>query len=148
MPLTLWSIRVASILYVAAMATWLTRREKLSRAAWTAACALYLAHVAAAFQFYHHWSHTAAYQETARQTFEVFGMRWGGGLYFNYALTLIWIVDVLLWWSGRRRFTISINWFFAFMFFNATVVFATGPVRWFGLASTIGLVLLWWRMRV
>lgn len=148
MDLTLWTIRVAAALYVVAMAAWLTGREEFSRGAWTAACGFYLAHVAAAFQLHHHWSHSAAYEETARQTFEVFGMRWGGGLYFNYVFTVIWLADALLWWLGRRRLAIAINWFFAFMFFNATVVFATGPTRWLGLASTVGLAVLWWRMRV
>jgi hypothetical protein len=150
--LTLWTIRVAAGLYVAAVAGWLARRDRSSRAAWTAACGFYLVHVAAAFHFYHAWSHAAAYRETARQTAAVFGVNWGGGLYFNYAFTAIWIADVLWWWRGleayRRRprwVTAAVHTFFAFMFLNATVVFAQGGTRWFGVAATTLLCVLWWR---
>jgi hypothetical protein len=150
--LTLWTIRVATLLYVVAMAGWLARWDRLSRVTWTVACAFYLAHVAAAFHFYHGWSHSAAYRETARQTAEVFGVNWGGGLYFNYAFTAIWVADVLWWWRGltayrlrARWITASIHLFFAFMFFNATVIFARGWTRWFGVFATTVLFGLWWR---
>lgn len=127
---------------------WLKRRDSASRVAWTLAAAFYLAHVVAAFQFHHHWSHAAAYRETAQQTEEVFGLNWGGGLYFNYAFTVIWIGDAIGWWRigldryrGRRcRMTRAIHLFFGFMFFNAAVVFGSNLMRWFGLASILILV--------
>ena len=150
--ITLWTIRIAAALYVAATASWLTRRDRLSRAAWTAACVLYLAHAAAAFQFYHGWSHRAAYRQTAEQTFEVFGLRWGGGLYFNYVFTAIWVVDAMWWWRGIDRYrrrpravATTVHAFFAFMFFNATVVFAAGWTRWLGLSAAAALAILWRR---
>ena len=40
--------------------------DAAARLAWTAACAALLAHVAFAFNFYHAWSHAAAYRDTAR----------------------------------------------------------------------------------
>jgi hypothetical protein len=83
---------------VLSVGLWLKRRDPAARLAWTLACAFYLMHVAAAFQFHHHWSHLAAYRETAQQTAEVFGLNWGGGLYFNYAFTIVWIADALWWW--------------------------------------------------
>ena len=131
--LTLWTIRIACVLYVAAL---LTRR----RWVWTAGLAAYLTHVAAAFAYHHHWSHDAAYRETARQTAELFGVESGFGLWFNYAFTAIWIGDVAWLWTGRTRpwwVSAAIHSFIAFMFFNATAVFASGWVRWLGVAATL-----------
>ena len=134
--LTLWLVRIATGLYVLAIAAWLTRRDRVGRIAWTFGCLFFLAHVACAFQFYHHWSHTAAYVATERVS------GWGGSLYINYAFIAIWVSDVI--WSWRpRAVRIAIHLFFAFMFFNAAVVFATGPIRWFGAAATVLLVALY-----
>src|SRR5262245_37630085 len=108
--LTLWTIRAAAFLYVVSVAPWLDRRDRYARAAWTAACALYLAHVAAAFHFYHGWSHEAAYDETARRTAELMGTGWGGGLYFNYVFTIIWIADAIWWWRGLRLYRTRAPW--------------------------------------
>lgn len=137
--LTLWTVRLACILYVAAI---LFR----SRAAWTAGVAAYLAHVAAAFHFHHGWSHSAAFRETARQTAETFGIASGFGLYFNYFFTAVWLGDVVWLWTANisyrarpRWISVAIHGFMAFMFFNATVVFATGWVRWLGLAAAVVL---------
>jgi hypothetical protein len=116
--------------------------EAITRWAWTLGCGLCVAHVAAAFHFYHGWSHAAAYRDTARQTAEVSGLDWGGGLYFNYAFTLLWVADALWWWlapSSRRArpffLTAALEAYFAFIVFNATVVFETGAMRWFGVAA-------------
>jgi hypothetical protein len=129
------------------VAAWLKHSDRSARVTWTIACALYLVHVWAAFQFNHGWSHAAAYQHTASQTAQVTGIRWGGGLYFNYVFTAIWIADVSWWWRGLASYrnrsvwiNRTIHWFFALMFFNAAVVFATGFVRWFGVAATLALV--------
>ena len=151
--LTLWMIRAAAGLYVASVAGWLARWDRIARLAWTTACLLYLAHVGCAFHFYHGWSHSAAYEKTARQTAQLLGAGWGCGLYFNYIFTVAWIADVIWWWKGlvvyRNRphwVEATIHTFFAFMFFNATVVFGAGPIRWLGAAATAALGLLWWRM--
>jgi hypothetical protein len=137
------------VLYVVSVALWLKRRDSESRMAWTLAAAFYLAHIIAAFQFHHHWSHTSAYQETARQTADVFGVNWGGGLYFNYAFTALWIGDALWWWkAGLSRYrerprwvTRAVHGFFAFMFFNATIVFGSPFMRWFGVAAMVILAI-------
>jgi len=108
--------------------------DVVARLAWTIACIGLLAHVACAFHFHHGWSQASAYRDTAQQTAEMFGLDWGGGLYINYALLLGWIIDVIWWWRGlvayrRRPWLLVAAWhaFLLFIFFNGTVVFATGP---------------------
>ena len=152
--LTLWTIRAAAALYVASVMAWLGGRDRFARLTWSAACLLYLAHVGYAFHFYHHWSHSEAYGETSRRTAGLLGISWGGGLYFNYIFTVAWIVDVIWWWRGLALYRgrpswihVSFHAFFAFMFFNATVVFAAGPVRWLGLVATTTLGFVWWHCR-
>jgi hypothetical protein len=148
-PLTRWTVRIAIVLYVAALAM---RRDapRASRLVWSGGCLAYLLHVAAAFHYYHHWSHAEAYESTAKQTNDVVGLDWGGGLYVNYAFTLVWIVDVIWWWIAEKRYLTrprvvewAIQLFLGFIVFNATVVFASGFSRWFGISACILLTLVW-----
>lgn len=153
---TIWSVRAATLFYIAALGVLLTarmpQRRAFARLAWTMGCLFYLVHVYAAFEFFHRWSHAAAYSETARQTEELFGFDWGGGLYFNYVFTVVWVADAAWWWMHPARYENRPRWiaatvhtFLAFMFFNGAVVFATGFSRWIGAAATPLLLLLWWR---
>jgi hypothetical protein len=141
------------VLYVASLASrgfapgW-------SRLGWTVGCVAYLLHVASAFDYYHQWSHTAAYAATAQRTEEVVGWDWGGGLYINYLFTLVWLADVGWWWTDMRGYLARsrlIEWtvqgFMGFIAFNATVVFATGFSRWFGVAACVLLVVVQFRRR-
>jgi hypothetical protein len=152
--LTHWSARITFLLYAAAVAAWLIGNTRAARLAWTSGFLVYLTHVAAAFHFRHHWSHVAAYEETARQTAALFGVRSGVGLYCNYVFTAVWALDVIwMWWSAetyrrrRRWIGAAIHCFMAFLFFNATVVFVSGWVRWLGLMVSIALGILWLRMK-
>jgi hypothetical protein len=120
----------------------------------TLGCAAFLAHVAAAFHFYHDWSHSHAYAETARQTAEFTGRHWGGGLYLNYLFALIWLGESAWSWVGARSFlqrpkrvTWSVRGCFLFMMFNGAVVFVPGPARWFGLLLCLALASAWWRSK-
>src|ERR1035438_9442710 len=138
--LTRWTIRIAMALYVASLAT-RAIAPRYSRIAWTAGCGVYLLHVACAFEYFHHWSHAEAYAFTAQQTAAVVGLDWGGGLYVNYAFTLIWLADVCWWWADPPRYLARPRWidlgvhgFLGFVAFNATVIFASGFSRWFGVA--------------
>jgi hypothetical protein len=147
--LTRWSVRLAMTLYVLSVAV-RGRSLRWSRVAWTAGCGLYLLHVVCAFEYYHHWSHAEAYASTARQTAATIGLEWGGGLYANYAFTLVWCVDVCWWWLGGASYLARpriVDWlvhgFIAFMAFNATVVFATGFSRRLGAAACLLLACLW-----
>jgi hypothetical protein len=139
---------------LSAASSWLARKgpawQSLARSAWTAGCVAYLAHVISAFHYYHGWSHSAAYRETARRTAEAFGVSWGGGLFVNYAFTIAWIADALCWWRlgsyQRRPWSLAMAWHILFlvMVFSATVVFGTGLVRWLGLMLCLAMAFFWW----
>lgn len=126
-----------------------------ARLAWTIGCAALLVHFVCAFHFYHAWSHTAAYIDTGRQTAEVVGINWGGGLFINYAVAIFWIADVAWWWSAgvnsyrRRPWLVTLIWhsFLIFIIFNATVVFKDGLTRWIGLLVCLALGLSWVSIR-
>jgi hypothetical protein len=122
-----------------------------ARWAWTLGCGCFLVHVVCAFAFYHQWSHAAALRETARQTAELTGWRWGGGLWFNYLFAAAWLADVLWWWFApasfaRRLPRLHALWhgFFFFMVFHGAIVFGHGPVRWLGVLVCGSLAGLWW----
>jgi hypothetical protein len=132
-------------MYTAALLLRLRRPSTIAALLWTAAYLLMVVHVALAFHFVHHWSHEAAMRDTARQTAEVFGLNWGGGLFANYALLVVWAVDVARWWRGRWSKLTQV--FLAFMWFNGVVVFGHGYIRWFGAACFAALLIALWRRR-
>jgi hypothetical protein len=124
--------------------------EKAARLVWTAGCLGLFIHVALALHYFHGWSQASAYRETARQTAEVFGFDWGGGLFINYAVMSAWALDVSWWWlwpeNYRRRsrlLTVAWQGFLLFIFFNATVVFVDSPLRWIGTLLCAGLVIFY-----
>jgi len=153
MALLCYFVAVAGNLWAAGNATG-NRWRRISRQLWTAGCLAYVIHVICAFQFYHSWSHSSAWEDTARQTADVTGWKWGGGIWFNYLFTLAWIADVIRLWRNTEtqsdRFgAIVIIWqtFFFFMIFNATIVFESGPVRWFGAAGCLAIAVLFIRSK-
>ncbi len=150
-----WTVRLAMALYAACLGMRLLvgpRRPwtTVARLAWTLGFVFFLTHVACAFHFVHHWSHAAAYDHTAQQTAEITGFAWGGGLYLNYLFVFVWGVDVLWWWRDTSGYLLRSRWpesaiqgFLAFIAFNATVVFGTGVIRWYGLmvSALLGMCL-------
>jgi hypothetical protein len=146
---TIWISIVAYTVGCIVFAT--TRHMSWVRLAWTIGCVSLLAHFAVAFHFYHAWSHESAFLDTARQTVEVFGINWGGGLFINYAVALVWFGDVAWWWgagvnSYRQRpwwLTMLSHGFLIFIIFNATVVFKGGLTRWVGVVVCLSLCLSW-----
>lgn len=97
--LTRLSAWIAFLAYASASAAQLAARGDVARARmarrlWSFGLLVYLLHVATAFQFYHHWSHAAASVDTARQTVERLGLNWGGGIYFNYFFSIVWLSEV------------------------------------------------------
>jgi hypothetical protein len=121
-----------------------TDRGGLARWCWSLAWATYIVHVGMAFHFYHGWSHDHA----VRHTEEVSGF--GPGIYMSHLFTLLWTLDVAWWWLWPRDYAIRPNWigrslhgFMAFIIFNGTVVYETGPIRWAGAALFAALGGLW-----
>lgn len=152
--LTRWSVRLAVACYLGRVALDIGLRgdsssrsiSKSKRWLWTIGCLFYLTHVICAFAFFHDWSHHRAYAHTAAQTEAVTGIRWGGGLYFNYVFTLLWLTDTVAWWAGDvhthyrvRCYFWSIHGVFAFMVCNATVVFGPPAWRWVALIVSVAL---------
>ncbi|HEY6402947.1 MAG TPA: hypothetical protein VI479_16130 [Blastocatellia bacterium] len=127
--------------------------DAVARAAWALGCASIIAHVAFAYHFYHNWSQASVYRETARQTAEVTGLDWGGGVFFNYALVIGWIMDAVYWrFRGLDAYRNRPPWlatpwqfFLFFIVFNATVVFKTGALRWIGLGLCLWLAFITYR---
>ena len=159
MSIIVWSIRIALLCYVFALTLRLSSSQdsaqRLARFFWTLGLLAYLAHVICAFHFHHAWSHTAAYEATARDTARLLGWGWGGGLYFSYAFTIVWLVDVLWWCRGLEAYThrprvvdIGIQAFLGFMAFNGAVVFASGPTRWIGIGCCVLLGAFWLKRRM
>ena len=153
---TIWITIVAyaagSVLF--AWARGRTAWDSAARVVWTIAVVSLIAHFICAYQFYHDWSHDSAYRDTARQTDEVVGLNWGGGLFINYAFLTIWTIDVASWWIGglnsyrARPWPLVAAWhgFLIFILFNATVVFKHGATRWVGLVVCLILFLSWARI--
>ena len=154
---TIWisilSYTIGSIVFALARGRYVF--DRWARLAWTVGCAALIAHFICAFNFYHAWSHESAYVDTARQTAEVFKINWGGGLFINYALVLVWFGDVTWWWFAglssyrRRPWLLTLIWhgFLIFIILNATVVFKDGLTRWVGLLVCLSLCVSWVSIR-
>jgi len=127
---TVW---LALLCYVGAVLSRGRGHQALMRTMWLTGCVFFLAHVAAAFHFFYHWSHAFAVEDTRAQTMALTGVNFRGGLFFNYLFALIWLMDCAGMLRGGKLFqeTHRVWWralhtFFIFMIFNATVVFGHG----------------------
>jgi hypothetical protein len=144
-----WTARLAVAWYLARLAIDVasppsTQRNRRARLVWTIGCAIFLAHVIAAFHFAHGWNHAAAYEHTRRETLALTGWDSGAGLYLNYVFAVWWLLDVLAWqrwadWPRRREFYWPMQAYFAFLVLNATVVF--GPRGWIVVAMMVAVFL-------
>lgn len=148
--LTVWTIRLGLVAYFAALADLLLAPDqRRARLWWTLGCLACWAHIGLAMHFVHHWDHAAVYEDTARQTREVVGLDWGGGIYINYLFALAWLADVAWWWlaplsrAARGRWLAwLLHGFLAFIIFNATIVFKDGAIRWATIAACACLLVL------
>jgi hypothetical protein len=129
-------------------------REFLAARIWLAGSLVMLLHTVLAFHFFHHWSHAAAVADTARQTEAVTGLNWGGGVWLNYLFAGVWLGDAV--WrfaSGAackrqpRWLTWAIHGLLGFIWFNATVVFGSWPMRIAGAVVFLVLAVQYWRVR-
>lgn len=152
-----WTARLAAAAYLArvSMDAIVPRNERFqrwNRLIWIVGCAIFLAHIVSAFHFYHGWSHAAALEHVRTQTQRLTGFDSGFGLYLNELMAVWWTVDAACWaqnlrWPENRENYWSLQVFFAFMMFNATVVF--GPRRWvfviFGWLVGLAIAAWCWR---
>jgi hypothetical protein len=122
------------------------RSDRLARGFWTGGIVLALLHVVLAFRFVYDWNHETAVAATVRQTTDLLGWGWRGGIYVNYAFLTWWLADVGWWWlAPESHATRSLRFerlrvaAFAFMFLNGAVVFASGIGR---LVGTLSLILV------
>ena len=156
--LTRWTVRLSLMLYAAALGVMILGRHRPdylreARLAWSVGCVLLWLHLAAAFHFFHDWSHEAAYEATARDTEAVLGWPFGAGVYFNYLFAVVWTVDVVWWWKVGPRAPLDrsiwlklvVHGFLLFMVFNATVPFGSGGVRWVAAGGFVLLGAVAWR---
>lgn len=109
------------------------RNIRVARCLWTLAYIAYMVHLAAAFHFYHGWSHAHAFEHVRQRS----GV--GEGIFVSHLFTLLWTLDVLGWWLAERRYALRPAWigwtlhaFLSFVVFNGTVVYETGPIQWGG----------------
>jgi len=149
--LTSWTIRIALACYAAAWAVRISGPASQRRWRWwrwlsTLGCAAFAGHVIAAFEFYHHWSHSHAVADTARQTREMIGLEFGEGIFFSYAFGVAWLLDVAWSWlapdSYRRQrlaATVALHGYLIFIALNGAAVFKSGPIRWITLAVAVAL---------
>ena len=149
-----WTVRLSVFCYLAfcllklAPAASQDYRLKQIRWIWTLGLVFFLLHFASSMGLAHDWSHANAVEHTAEQTESATGWKWGGGIYFNYLFALIWLFDVAMWykagpsWLENRTYQIGLHSFFAFIVFNATIVF--GPRYWWAIGGLflVALVLL------
>ena len=121
-----------------------------ARLVWSLGCLIFWLHVLSAFQFLHGWSLAAAYEHVRQRTLLETGWNSGIGLYFNFLFGLLWLADVLLWWSwnnwpANRIAFWCIQSVFAFMMIQATVFF--GPDYWKAVFVAVLVLLLSCRFR-
>ena len=107
-------------------------------------------HILIAMAYRHGWSHQSAVLETARQTADVYGVAWGGGVYINYLFVAVWLAELLWWRADRQRYFQQSAWmrwalrsFYLVIVFNAAVIFAAPDRRLAGVAVTAALVGAW-----
>ncbi len=125
----------------------------IARWLWRFGAATLMLHLLLAFGLRHHWSHASAVAEIAHQTQELFGLSWGGGIWFNYLLVAWWTWDA---WRPtqpptaplRRAPTEGVRrGFFWLMWFNGAVVFASGTARGLALVLCLVVLIAWWPVR-
>ncbi len=152
-----WTARLAAAAYLTrisfdVLAPRNERVQRWNRVIWTVGCLVFLAHAVAAFHFYHGWSHAAAFEHVRKQTLQLTGFNSGFGLYLNELMAAWWTIDAVLWsrnlrWPENRGAYWSLHAFFAFMMFNATVVFGPRGWTWVLVGWVVMLGIAWWVWR-
>jgi len=128
-----------------------SRHRSQARASFTLGALLLLVHTALSLKLRHGWSQADAWREIARQTEQMTGLAFGGGLLINYAFALFWLAEAAWWWRAPdgyvRRSATALRFsraVFAFMFVNGAVVFAHGPMRLVGALVMLAVFASWY----
>ena len=111
-----------------------------------------IAHMVIAMGVAHNWSHQSSVDATARQTYAVYGLNWGGGVFMNYVFAALWLIEAIRWQirsatpTPRRAAIVwSIRIFYLVMILNAAVIFTPAPRRYAGAAMVLYLLWIWRR---
>jgi len=109
----------------------------------------YLLHLLMGFQNFFGWSHEAAYEVMALQTYDLFEVRSGAAIYLNYFFTVLWTAEVLWAWTRFERWRQRPRWisrlvhaFMLLVWLCGMIAFASGPVRWYS-AILLGVAVAW-----
>jgi hypothetical protein len=156
--LSSWTTGTAALAFVLYVASVIARiragrgPQQASIRIGTFAWLVLVVHVGFAFQEHHNWSHAAAELHVADETAETVGIRWGGGIYFNHALLVLWGIAIVRSWKGwgcgkyhPTAFDRLVDIFLALMWLSATVVFGSTGFRVLGLIG-FGLMAVIHRM--
>ena len=106
--------------------------------------------ISASYGFVYDWSHRAAIEATANDSFQTTGVRAGWGVYVNFLFVTIWLLySIELLTHGVRYPTVdkSIYVFTAAILASATILFETGTIRYLAALSFLVLIGLHVRMR-
>ena len=123
-----------------------------ARASWLWFCGAMLCaiHMIVALGLRHGWSHQASVEATAAQTAAVYGLYWGGGIYFNYLFVAVWLAESAWWCINPKSFVsrppvvVSIaRAFYLLIIVNAAIVFAAPSRRLAGAVLVLGLLWAW-----
>jgi hypothetical protein len=154
---TRFTVRISLLFWLLAVVLLMCTREpdrsiertcyRIARWFWTLAWLAYLVHLAMAFGLYHQGSHVAAVAHTEAVS------GFGEGIWFSHLFTLLWTLDVAVWWvfpawhAGRSAWLgRGLHGYMLFIIFNSTVVWETGFIRWAGVTAFAFLVGLYlWR---
>lgn len=148
-----WSIRLSILFYLFSLLLRIVSFPKIDGLKYASLASLIgfsfsLLHFWSAFEYHHHWSHQAAFDETAKRTADLFGFSIGYGIYFNYFFLAAWGTDLLVrcFTSAKRQWQRILLWslqvYLLFIVVNGAIVFAKGPVQWLTGSALILLAIL------
>ena len=154
---SLWAIRIALGLMVLVFAIEIRGGKSTDRTTaslWLVGALLALGHSLGALATFHHGSHLLAMKATAQQTHELLGIRFGAGLFVNYAFDLVWLVDAMIrmispaiYSKLPNAYRYCTNGFLIFIAINGAIVFQSDWIRAIGLVGVGILLVLSWQRR-
>jgi hypothetical protein len=132
----------------ASVLSWALAHVLSSRTLWTLGAGLMVVHAVLAFVVFYDGSHSLAQAATMRQTEDLTGIAFAGGIYVNYAFLGFWAADAGWWWwrpdtylARPRWMSLAIHGFIFFIILNGAVIFADGWARVLGGAAVTAVAL-------